>query len=143
MGSRLRTVSWVLLAIVGVLVVLVSLISANLAYRGDFPIGGASIAEIAGGREGVLLGLRGARGTAAAWGAAWAALFLAVVFGPYRRGDVASWWGILVSAIALAAVAGARVAFIGVRPGIEAPLVLLVVVLIALLIDVKRLTAPV
>jgi hypothetical protein len=142
MGSKLRTVSWVLLAIVGVLVALVSLISTNLAYRGDFPIGGVSIAEIAGGREGVLLGLRGARGTAAAWGAAWAALFLVVVFGPYRRGDVATWWGILVSAIVLAAVAGARVAFIGVRPGIEAPLILLGVVLVALLIDVKRLTAP-
>ncbi len=141
MGSKLRTVSWVLLAIVGVLAGFVSLASANLAYRGDFPIGGLSIGEIAGGREGVLLGLRGARGTAAAWGAAWAALFLAVVFGPYRRGDVDTWWGILVSAIVLAAVAGARVAFIGVRPGIEAPLILLGVVLVALLLDVKRLTA--
>ncbi len=142
MGSKLRTVSWVLLAIVGVLVAVASLGSATLAYRGDFPIGGVSIGDIAGGREAVLLGLRGSRGTAAAWGAAWAALFLVVVFGPYRRGDVATWWGILVSAVVLAAVAGARVAFIGVRPGFEAPLILLVVVLIALLIDVKRLAAP-
>ena len=142
MGSRLRTVSWVLLAIAGVLVLLLSFASAALAYRGDFPVGGVSIAEISGGREGVLLGLRGARGTAAAWGAAWAALFLAVVLGPYRRGDVASWWGILVSAIVLAAVAGVRVPLVGVRPGIEAPLILLAIVLVALLIDVKRLTAP-
>jgi hypothetical protein len=141
MGSKLRTVSWVLLAIVGGLVALTSLASANLAYRGDFPVGGVSIGEIAGGREGVLLGLRGARGTAAAWAAAWAALFLAVVLGPYRRGDVASWWGILVSVIVLTVVAGARVSFIGVRPGIEAPLILLGIVLVALLIDVKRLTA--
>ena len=142
MGSKLRTASWVLLTIVGILVALGSLGSAMLAYRGDFPIGGIAIGEVAAGREDVLLGLRGARGTAAAWGAAWAALFLAVVFGPYRRGDVATWWGILVSAIVLAAVAGARVAFIGVRPGIGAPLILLVIVLVALLIDVKRLTAP-
>jgi hypothetical protein len=142
MGSRLRTVSWVLLAIVGVLVAVASLGSATLAYRGDFPIGGVSIGDIAGGREEVLLGLRGARGTAAAWSAGWAALFLVVVFGPYRRGDVATWWGILVSAIVLAAVAGARAAFIGVRPGIGAPLILLAVVLVALLLDVKRLTAP-
>jgi hypothetical protein len=142
MGTKLRTVSWVLLAIVGVLVALASLASATLAYRGDFPIGGLSIQEIAAGRGDVLLGLRGARGTAAAWGAAWAALFLVAVFGPYRRGDVATWWGILVSAIVLAAVAGARVAFIGVRPGIGAPLILLGVVLVALLLDVKRLTPP-
>ena len=40
----LRTVSWVLLALVGVLVLLGSLASAGLAYRGDFPIGGVSIA---------------------------------------------------------------------------------------------------
>ena len=142
MGSKLRTVSWVLLALVGVLVLLGSLASANLAYRGDFAIAGVSIGDVAAGREPVLMGLRGARGTAAAWGAAWAVLFLAVVFGPYRRGDVATWWGILVSALVLAAVAGARVVFTGVRAGIETPLTLLVVVLVALLIDVQRLTAP-
>jgi hypothetical protein len=141
MGSKLRTVSWVLLAIVGVLVGLLSLESAVLAYRGDFAIGGVSIADVAGGREAVLLGLRGARGTAAAWGAAWATLFLVVVFGPYRRGDVTTWWGILASAIVLGAVAGARVA-IGAQAGTAGPLVLLVLVLIALLIDVKRLAAP-
>jgi hypothetical protein len=142
MGSKLRTVSWVLLAIVGVLVMLGSLASAALAYRGDFPVGGVAIGEIAGGREGVLLGLRGARGTAAAWGAAWAALFLAVVFGPYRRGDVATWWGILASVIVLGAVAGARVVLIGAQAGTGEPLIILVVVLVALLVDVKRLTAP-
>ncbi len=142
MGSKLRTVSWVLLALVGVLVMLGSLESANLAYRGDFAIGGVAIGEVAGAREPVLLGLRGARGTAAAWAAAWAVLFLAVVLGPYRRGDVATWWGILASAIVLCAVAGARVVLTGAQAGAEAPLVLLVIVLIALLIDVKRLTAP-
>lgn len=142
MGSKLRTVSWVVLAVVGVLVLLVSLSSANLAYRGDFPLGGTSISEIAGGREAVLLGLRGARGTAAAWGAAWAVLFLAVVFGPYRKGDVATWWGILASTLILGAVVGARVLFIDLQAGTGTPLVLLVVVIVALLLDVKRLTVP-
>ena len=141
MGSKLRTVSWVILAIVGVLVAVASLGSAALAYRGNFPIGGVSIAEIAGGREAVLLGLRGSRGTAAAWGAAWATLFLFVVHGPYRRGDVTTWWGILASAIVLGAVAGARIT-IGAQTGTGGPLVLLVLVLVALLVDVKRLTAP-
>ena len=139
MGSK---ISWVLLAVVGALVLLVSLISANLAYRGDFPVGGVSIGEIASGRDAVLLGLRGSRGTAAAWGAAWAVLFLAVVLGPYRRGDVASWWGILASLLALGAVAGARVLFIGSQPGTGTPLVLLVLGIVALLLDVKRLTGP-
>jgi len=142
MGSKLRTVSWVLLALVGVLVLLGSLSSAGLAYRGDFPIAGVSIADVASGREAVLLGLRGARGTAAAWAAAWAALFLAVVFGPYRRGDLATWWGLLASVLVLGAVAGARVVFTGAQAGTGTPLVLLVVVLVALLIDVQRLTAP-
>ena len=41
----LRTVSWVLLALVGALVLLVSLVSANLAYRGEYPIAGVSITE--------------------------------------------------------------------------------------------------
>ncbi len=136
--GKLRTASWVLLALVGGLVLLGSLASAGLAYRGDFPIAGVSITDVASGREAVLLGLRGARGTAAAWGAAWAVLFLAVVIGPYRRGDVATWWGILASAIVLAAVAGARV-IAGAQAGVGAPLVLLVIVLIALLLDVKRL----
>jgi len=138
----LRTVSFVLLALVGVLVLLGSLASASLAYRGDFPIAGVSIADVASGREAVLQGLRGARGTAAAWAAAWATLFLAVVFGPYRRGDVATWWGILASAIVLGAVAGARVLFTRAQAGTGAPLVLLVVVVVALLLDVKRLTVP-
>jgi len=136
----LRTVSWVVLALVGALVLLGALASAGLAYRGDFPIGGVSIADVASGREAVLLGLRGARGTAAAWAAAWAVLFLAVVFGPYRRGDVATWWGILASVLVLGAVAGARVVFTSAKAGTGEPLVLLVVVLIALLLDVRRLT---
>ena len=130
----LRTVSWVLLALAGVLVLLGSLDSANLAYRGMYPVAGVSITDIASGREVVLLGLRGVRGTAAAW----AALFLAVVLGPYRRGDVATWWGILASVLVLGAVAGVRVLFIRAQAGIGEPLALLVIVLIALLLDVKR-----
>ena len=108
---KLRTVSWVILAIVGGLVLLTSVVSANLAYRGDYPIAGVSVNDVAAGRETVLLGLRGVRGTSAAWAAAWAVLFLAVVLGPYRRGDTAAWWGILATAVVLAAVTGARVPF--------------------------------
>lgn len=138
MGSKLRTASWILLAVVGVGVFLIALSSANLAYRGDYPVGGVSIGEIASGRDAVLEGLRGTRGTAAAWAAAWAALFLAVVFGPYRRGDVATWWGLLASALVLGGVVGARVLFLRSQAGTGTALVILVVVLVALLLDVRR-----
>jgi hypothetical protein len=138
----MRRASWILLALVGVGVFVIALTSANLAYRGDFPVGGVSIGEIASGRDAVLEGLRGSRGTAAAWGAAWAALFLAVVFGPYRRGDLATWWGLLASVLVLGAVVGARVMFLKSQAGTGTALVILVVVLVALLLDVKRLTGP-
>lgn len=140
--SKLRTVSWVLLAIVGVLTLLVSFTSANLAYNGMYPVGGVNIDEIAQGRPDVLLGLRGVRGTAAAWAAAWSTLFLVIVLGPYRRGDVAAWWGILASVLVMAAVVALRVLLIDTQAGTGAALVILVVVLLALLVDVKRLTGP-
>jgi hypothetical protein len=142
MDSKRRTVSWIVLAVLGVLVLLVSLLSASIAYRDDFEIGGVSIVEIAAGREAVLVGLRGARGTAAAWGAAWAVLFLAMVVGPYRHGEVKSWWGILASLVVLSAVAAARVPFTGGQLGVSTPLILLAVGVLALLIDVKRLSEP-
>ena len=59
MSSKLRTVSWVLLAIVGLLTLLASCASAQLAYWGTFPVGGVEIAEIAGDNNDLLLGLRG------------------------------------------------------------------------------------
>lgn len=142
MGSKLQTASWIVLTVMGVLVLAVSLLSADIAYRGDFEVAGVSIAEVASGREPVLSGLRGARGTAAAWGAAWAVLFLAVVLGPYRRGDVRTWWGILFSLVALTAVAAARYLFTGAVLGISTPVILLVIGLVGLLLDVKRVSGP-
>jgi hypothetical protein len=136
--SKLRTVSWVWLAIIGVLVLLVSCLSTQLAYWGDFQVGGTAIQEIASGNNDVLLGLRGSRGTAAGWGAAWAVLFLTVVLGPYRRGDVASWWGILASAITLGVIVALRVPVLGLQAGTGTALVILLVVILGLLVDVKR-----
>lgn len=139
--SKLRKASWVLLVIVGLLMLLGSIGSASLAYRGDFPVGGVSIGEVAAGREAVLSGLRGSRGTAAAWAAAFATLFLFVVVGPYRRGDRASWWGILVAVLVLLGIAALRIPLIGTRLGAGAPLFLAIVVVVALLLDVRRLGA--
>ena len=138
MQSKLRTASVVLLVLVGALVLLGSVGSASLAYFGDYPIAGVSVREIAAGREALLTGLRGVRGTSAAWGAAWAVLFLASVLGPYRKGDIATWWGLLASTLTVGLVVGARVVFLGTSAGTGAPLVLLTVVVVALLLDVKR-----
>jgi len=44
-------------------------------------------------------------------------LFLAVVLGPYRRGDVTTWWGILASAIVLGVVVAVRVPVLGTQAG--------------------------
>jgi hypothetical protein len=139
---KLRTVSWVLLAVVGALTLLVSFTSANLAYSGMYAVGGVNIDDVAQGREAVLTGLRGVRGTSAAWAAAWATLFLVVVLGPYRRGDVATWWGILASVLVMSAVVALRVVLLDTQAGTGPALVLLLLVLLALLVDVKRLVGP-
>ncbi len=140
--STLRKVSWILLVAAAALVLLGALASANLAYRGDYRVGGVAVSEVAAGRETVLTGLRGSRGTAAAWAAAFALLLLFVATGPYRRGDATSWWGILVAALGLLGLAALRIPLMGTRLGIGEPLVLAVVVLVALLLDVRRLSPP-
>lgn len=139
----MRTTSWVLLTIVGALTFLVSLVSANLAYRGDYQIGaaGTGIEEVAAGRTPVLEGLRGIRGTSAAYAAAYAVLFLAIATGPYRRGDVWAWWALLAGIVSLALIVLARTAFLSSRLGIGAAMIPTGLALLALLLDVRRLSA--
>ncbi|MGE5124968.1 MAG: hypothetical protein ACM3PV_01660 [Betaproteobacteria bacterium] len=140
--SKLRTASWILLVVAGALVLVGALASANLAYRGEYRVGGVAVSDVALGREAVLAGLRGARGTAAAWAAAFGLLLVFVAAGPYRQGSVASWWGILVSTLALLGLAALRIPLVGTSVGTGEPLVLTVVVVVALLLDVRRLSAP-
>jgi hypothetical protein len=66
-------------------------------------------------------------------------LFLSVVLGPYRRGDTWSWWALLAAALTLGILTMARVPLIGTRAGAGTGLIQLVVVVVALLLDVKRL----
>ena len=142
MGSKLRTASWVLLTIVGTLTLLISFISANLGYRGDYPIGGVPVAEVAAGREAVLTALRGIRGTSAAYAAGFAALFLATVLGPYRRGEAGAWWAILAGMLALVVVVLARTPLLGTslgQGGTGPVLVLGGLTLLGLLLDLGRL----
>ena len=141
MSSKLRTASWVVLVIVGSLTLLVSVISSYLAYRGDYPIGGMPVAEVAAGRPGIQDALRGIRGTSAAYGAGFAVLFLATVLGPYRRGDTGAWWALLLATIAIMVIAVARVPLLGIPfgPGVGPALTQGAIILLGLLLDVGRL----
>jgi hypothetical protein len=139
---RLRKTSWILLAIVAVLVLVGSTVSATLAYgTNPFPIGPASIDEVASGRAEVETALRGIRGTAAAFAATYGALLLCVVLGPYRRGETWCWWAILVAAVVLFAFAAARQPFLGTTLGIATPAIHLGLVVLALVLDGGRLKA--
>lgn len=140
----MRTASWVLLAIVGALTVLGSLASVFTAYRSDAPdpiTPTITLDDVAAGRPEVATALRARRGTAAAFAAAYAVLFLSVALGPYRRGDTWSWWALLASALTLGIFTAARVPTIGTQAGAGTGLVFLAVVIVALLLDVRRLRA--
>ncbi len=141
MGSKLRTASWVLLAVMGAFVLFVSLVSTNLGYRGGYDIGGISVEDVAAGRPAVLSALRGIRGTSAAYAGAYAVLFLAIVMGPYRRGETWAWWALLSALLTIAVLVVLRVPLLGATLGIGPALVQCAVGVVALLLDVRRLSA--
>jgi hypothetical protein len=137
----MKTASWILLAIVGVLVLLGSLVSLSIAYRtgAQDPIAPrVTLDDVAAGRPEVATALRGRRATAAAFAAAYAVLFLSIVLGPYRRGDTWSWWTLLAGSLTLAVLTAARVPALGTRAGAGTGLVQLAVVVVALLLDLGR-----
>lgn len=138
----MKTASWVLLAVVGALTLMGSLGSLYVAYSGardEFGQGGPTVEDVAAGRDGIATALRARRATAAAFAAAYAVLFLAIVLGPYRRGDAWAWWTLLAGALTLALLAVARVPLLGTRLGAFTGLPLLAGVVIALALDVRRL----
>jgi hypothetical protein len=140
----LKTASWVLLTVVGGVTLLASLVSANLAYRGGYPIGGIAVAEVAAGRPEVLTALRGIRGTSAAYAGGYALLFLATVLGPYRRREKGAWWAILAATTFVVLVSAARIPLLGLSfgSGGTGPALLMgALVVLALLLDVGRLRA--
>jgi hypothetical protein len=136
----MKTASWILLAIVGSLLLLVSFASAGLAYRGEYTIGPGQVKvqDVAGSRPDVLEGLRGIRGTSAAYAAGYAVLFLAIVLGPYKRGDVWAWWALLGALLLVVAISAARIPLIGSKWGIGTAITPAGLALLGLLLDVKR-----
>jgi hypothetical protein len=137
----MRTASWVILAIVGALTMLGSMASCNIAYRGagNEQIGSETLSQIAAGNPQRATALRARRGTAAAYAGAFAAFFLAITIGPYRRGDAWAWWALLAGTLVLAVMILLRVPFLETRAGAGAGLITLVVVGLALALDAGRL----
>ncbi len=141
----MRLASWILLALVGVLLSLGSVVSMRLAYVGPASadvLASTNLAELTADKPDVETALRGRRGTAASFSLAYGVLFLMVVAGPYRRGETWAWWALLVSAGALAVATALRVPALDTTLGVSTALALLTGVLIGLLLDVKRLMKP-
>ncbi len=140
MSSKLRLLSWILLALVGGLTLFASLASVGVAYFAeDDPMGRVMPrSELAGDRNDVATMLRARRGTAAAFGAGYGLLFLVIALVPYRRGDVWAWWAILASTIITCSIILLRNPVLGTNLGLGAATIPLVVCVVALLLDVSR-----
>ena len=114
----MKTTSWVLLLVVGVLMLLGSFVSLGVAYGSDRDqIGPASLSELSAGRAEVATALRARRGTAAAYAAGFATLFLAIVLGPYRRSDVWAWWALAAGTVVVSVLILLRVPLLGLQLG--------------------------
>jgi hypothetical protein len=146
----MKTISWTLLALVGVLTLLGSFGSLFIAYGTNRDqIGPASLSELSSGRPDVATAIRARRATAAAYGVGFATLFLVIVLGPYRRGDVWAWWTLLGGMLIVSLLIIARLIFLGVQ--LSAPsavtgagtalssILQLLIVVLALALDAGRL----
>jgi hypothetical protein len=137
----MRTASWILLTVVGALLLTFSLLSASVAYM-------APEREILAEKKLADAGLSpelqkatlARRGTAAAYAAAFATLFLFIATGPYRRREVWAWWALLSGLVVLNLVTLPRIPQLGMNNGVQGPAILFTIGLIGLLLDVRRLS---
>jgi hypothetical protein len=115
----MKTSSWVILLVAGALTLLGSLASVGIAYFSfvEDQIGPASLTELSAGRPEVATAVRARRATAGAYGAGFATLFLAIILGPYRRGDVWAWWALLAGMLVVSVLILLRVPFLGINLG--------------------------
>ena len=137
----MKKASWILLTVLGVLITLASLVSAVHAYRtqDDYAIGDSRVSRIAGGDAGLATALRGVRGTSAAYAAAFGVLFVAIVLGPYRRGDAWAWKALLVAGLTQCVLVLLRIPILGTERGVQAAVTQIVLLVVGLLLDVGRL----
>lgn len=144
MSAKLRVVSWVLLTLVGGLTLLGSMASVYVAYVAGAEqdqIGPMNLSELADGRNDLEVALRARRGTAAAFATGYALLFLTIVLGPYRKGEVWAWWALLMGTLATTGIILIRVSVLGTNLGLGAATIPLAVGVVALLLDAGRLKA--
>jgi hypothetical protein len=139
----MRKASWIVLTILGALLLALSFVSASVAYRTDAPdefgVGGPKLSDVAAWNPDVATAIRARRGTASAYSAGLATLLLWVVLVPYRRGEVWAWWAVLASLLVFSAVAFVRVPALGTSLGVPPATALLVVGVVGLLLDARRL----
>ena len=136
----MKTASWIILVVVGALTLLGSLVSLGVAYgSARDQIGPASMTELSGGRPEVATAVRARRATAAAYAAGFATLFLAIILGPYRRGDVWAWWALAAGTLVVSVLILLRVFLLGTSLGAPAALIQLVVVGVGLALGAGRL----
>jgi len=136
----MKTASWIILVIVGVLTLLGGLVSLGRAYvSAQDEIGPASLEELAVGRPEVATAVRARRATAAAYAAGFATLFLVITVGPYRRGDRWAWWALLAGTLVVTVASLLRVPLLGTRLGSQVALLQLVVAGLGLALGAGRL----
>jgi len=117
----MKNASWIFLTLAGGLTLLGSLVSLGIAYGSvQDQIGPATLAELSVGRPDVAIALRARRATAAAYGAGFATLFLAITLGPYRRGDVWAWWALFAGILVVSGLILLRVPLLGIQLGTAA-----------------------
>src|SRR5262245_16145198 len=118
----MKQASWIVLALLGVAIVVISLISAVHAYwtSDDYPIGRIRVSHIASGNPSLETALRGVRGTSASYGAAYGVLFLAIVLGPYRRGDTWAWKALFAAGLTQFVLVALRIPLLDTRIGLSA-----------------------
>jgi len=116
-----KKASWIILTLIGALTMVGSLVSLAVAYS-SIPdqIGPATLDELSVGRPDVAVALRARRATAAAYGAGFATLFLAIALGPYRRGEVWAWWALLAGTLVVSGLILLRVPLLGIQLGAAA-----------------------
>ena len=86
-----------------------------------------------------LTALRGIRGTSASYAVAYGVLFLAIVLGPYRRGDVWAWKALLIAGLTQSVIVLLRIPILGTQLGASPAMTQPVLLVVGLLLDVGRL----
>ena len=112
----MKKASWIILSVVGALTLLGSLFSVGIAYASfaEDKIGPSTLTELSARSPDLATAVKSRRATAGAYGAGFATLFLAIVLGPYRRGDAWAWRAILAGTLVVSVLILLRVPFLGI-----------------------------